>query len=334
MFAASVFTACGLTDEDAAVAAEVVVNANVFGIDTHGVVRLSHYARRLENGTIRPRPEIRLERTAPSVGIVHGGDGLGHVTASKATLFAAEICGEAGTASVTVRESSHFGIAGHYVRKLTSAGLAGMATTSSDAFLIPFAGTKPFFGTNPIAYGFPTSGVPVVLDMATTSIPYGKVVLAQREGRPIPEDWGFDADGKPTTDPSRIAGLHPVAGPKGSGLAMVIDIFSSLFSGMAFGPHIVPMYGDMERPRKLGHFISAWDIGRFVDKADFIRRLDAMIEELHAIPAAEGFDRVLFPGEIEAIRAEERMRQGVPLEEGLLDELSGLGARLGIPFPG
>ena len=329
-FVAQVLRQCGVPDADAEVAADVIITANLLGIDSHGVVRLSHYVRRLENGTINAEPNINLERTAKAVGIVDGDDGLGHVVASKAVQFAAEIAAESGTASVAIKRSSHFGIAGYYVRKLVENGLAGMATTSSDAFLIPFGGTTAFFGTNPIAYGFPTSGPPVVLDMATTSIPYGKIVLAQKEGMSIPDDWGFDEEGKPTDDPWAVQGLHPAAGPKGSGMAMVIDIFSNLFPGTAFGPHIVKMYGEMEKKRNLGHFLNAWDITAFVPYDSFIERIDSMIKELHQVKPAEGFDAVYYPGEIEALRMQERRASGIAIEDGLYGELEELGRRLGV----
>lgn len=325
-----VFERRGVPGQDAKTAADVIIAANLLGVDTHGVVRLSHYVRRLENGTINAEPNIKIERPAGAVGIVDGDNGLGHVVTARAAELATEIVGDAGTATVAIKGSSHFGIAGYYVRKLTESGYAGMATTSSDAFLIPFGGTKAFFGTNPIAYGFPASKTPVVLDMATTSVPYGKVVLAQKEGKPVPDDWGFDAAGKPTTDPWAITGLHPAAGPKGSGMAMVIDIFSNLFAGTAFGPHIVGMYSEMDTPRNLGHFLSAWDISAFVPLESFVERIDAMIEELHAQKPADGFDTVLFPGEIEAMRMQQRKISGIPIDDGLYQELEELGTRLGV----
>lgn len=154
-FAQEAFIARGVPNPDAAAAADVIVSANLKGIDTHGVVRLPHYVRRLENGTVKARPNVTVESRAPAA----------------------------------------------------------------------------FFGTNPIALGFPTSGAPLILDMATTSVPFGKLALAKAEGRPIPAEWGIDAQGHPTTDPNNVVGLHPIAGPKGSGLAAVIDVFSNLFVG-------------------------------------------------------------------------------------------------------
>jgi ureidoglycolate dehydrogenase (NAD+) len=323
----------GIPDDDAKVTADVLVSANLSGIDSHGVVRLSHYLRRIKDGTVKKKPRIRHERKAPGLAVVDGDDGLGHVVTERATNTAMDLCSEAGTASVAVKNSSHFGMTGYYVRMMTQRGFAGMVMTHTDKFLIPYGGRSPFFGTNPVAIGFPTGRIPLILDMSTTSIPYGKVVIAKKEGRNIPKDWGFDENGEPTTDPFRIAGLHPIAGYKGSGLAMVIDVFCSLFTGMAFGPHINRMYVDLETPRKLGHFIVAWDIERVHGIESFQKRLQRMIDELHSIPPASGFKKVFYPGEIEGLTRETRTREGIPVEDGLYKELCELGEEFGVQTP-
>ncbi len=332
-FVQEAFIERGVPKPDAAAATDVIVSANLKGIDTHGVVRLPHYVRRLENGTVKARPDVTVESRAPAVAVVDGDDGLGHVVMKRAVDRAVEIAQTVGVASVAVKGSSHFGTAGYYVEQLTRHGCAGMVTTSSDAFQAPFGAAASFFGTNPIALGFPTSGVPLILDMATTSVPFGKLALAKAEGRPIPAEWGIDAQGHPTTDPNSVVGLHPIAGPKGSGLAAVIDVFSNLFVGAAWGPHIVKMYGDMDKPRRLGHFLTAWRIDAYLELRDFLAQIDTMIAELHALPTAEGFDRLYYPGELEAERAARRRENGIPIEPGLADELRELAARLGIDSP-
>ncbi len=202
--------------------------------------------------------------------------------------------------------------------------------TATDAFLIPFGSRKPFFGTNPIAIGFPTNGIPVILDMATTSIPYGKIAIAQTEGRLIPDDWGFDVHGNPTTDPHAIAGLHPIAGPKGSGLAMMIGMYSSLLAGAPWVPHINAMYGQMDAPRGLAHFVMAFDVTRLTSLDEFQAELGRMLDELTAMPPAAGYDRVYYPGEIEGLRRAQRAREGVPIEAGLWAELIELGQEVGV----
>ena len=333
-FAQKVLIACGVPSEDAHIVADCLTTANLSGIDSHGFVRLAHYVRRLDNGTIRARPVITFQRTAPSVGIVDGGDGLGHVVTYRACTEAMKLAEETGMGAVAVKNSTHFGMTGYYILRMVSEGYAAMMTTSTDAMLIPFGGRKAFFGTNPIAIGFPSEGIPVILDMATTSVPYGKVALAKVEGKPIPPDWGFDAEGNPTTDPNKVAGLHPIAGPKGSGLAMIIDIFSCLFTSMPFGPHISGMYTEMDKRRELGHFVLALDVKRFLPLEEFKRRLKQMTEELNAVPPAAGFKRVLYPGQVEGETRLRRAAEGIPIDPGLYQELEGLGKRFNIPFPG
>ncbi|NLV74751.1 MAG: Ldh family oxidoreductase [Chloroflexi bacterium] len=329
-FVQRVLSKAGVPNDDARIVAECLVWANLSGIDTHGVVRLAHYLRRLANGSIKKEPNITFEQVAPGMGIVDGGDGLGHVITDYACRQAVQLARETGSASVIVRNSSHFGMTGYYIKRMVEQGMIAMMMTATDAFLIPFGGRKAFFGTNPLAVGFPTDGIPLILDMATTSIPYGKVALAKTEGKLIPSDWGFDAGGNPTTDPGAIAGLHPIAGAKGSGLAMVIDIFCSLLAGMPWGPHINKMYGEMDQPRKLGHFVAAWDVSRWMPEEQFKASLAAMVSELNSMPPAEGFNKVYYPGQVEGEKREKRMREGVPIDPGLYRELSEVGREWGV----
>lgn len=333
-FVAAVLERHGVAAPDAATVADCLVCANLSGFDSHGVVRLGHYVRRLRNGTLKARPTVRFTRAAPSVGIVDGDDGMGHVVTAAACAHAVEMARETGAASISIRRSSHFGMAGYYVMKLAAQGMAAMLTTATDAFLVPHGGKLPFFGTNPIAIGFPSPGIPVVLDMATTSVAWGKLALAEKEGRRVPADWGVDERGMPCDEPSRIRGLHPAAGPKGSGLAMVVDILSSLLSGMAFGPHVVGMYGQMDRPRRLGHFLAVWDVSRFQPLESFVARMGELVDELHQVPPAPGHERVAYPGEIEGITRARRRAEGIPIEPGLLAELAELAREHGLSFPG
>lgn len=331
-FVENVLTAVGIPQEHAAIVADCLLTANLSGKDSHGVIRLAHYVRRLENGTIKARPNIRFEQRSPSLGIVDGDDGLGHVVTYYASTKAIELAKESGNCVVVVKNSSHFGMAGFYVKRIVSEGCAGMLMTATDAFLIPYGSRNPFFGTNPIAIGFPADDIPVILDMSTTSIPYGKIALAKTENKPIPSDWGFDEHGNPTTDPEKIAGLHPIAGPKGSGLAMIIDIFSSILSGMPWGPHVNAMYGQLNEPRKLGHFIMALDIDKLMPLDLFKRRLREMLREFNALPPAKGFDRVYYPGQRAGERLQRRRVKGIPIDPGLYQELEELGQKLNVPL--
>ena len=323
-FVVEVLHAVGVPRKDGTIVADCLLTANLSGVDSHGVVRLAHYVRRLTNGSIEPRPDIRFERKSAALGYLDGGHGLGHVVGHRAALEAIELAAEAGTGAVSVGNSSHFGMAGYYALRLASQGYIGLCMTPTDPFLVPYGGSEPFFGTNAISLGFPAEGAPVVVDMATTTIPYGKVALAAVEGSAIPDDWGVDDRGDPTTDPDRVVGLFPASGPKGSGLAMAIDIFGSLLAGMPWGPHIARMYGDLDSPRRLGHFFAAWDVRRFLPLDRFKRNLQVMCDELNALAPAPGFQRVSYPGQLEGERRKARGAGGIPLDAGLFRELTEL----------
>ncbi|MFP4112993.1 MAG: Ldh family oxidoreductase [Spirochaetota bacterium] len=329
-FARAVLESLGVPPDDAAIVADCLVWANLSGVDSHGVVRLAHYARRLRNGTIKTRPAIRFSESKPTMLRVDGNDGFGHVVTKRAVERGMEICREHGTATIAIGNSSHFGMAGYYLRDVTHEGLVGMVTTHTDVRIVPPDARAPFAGTNPLAIGFPTTGEPLVLDFATTSVSFGKIALARAEGREIPAEWALDGNGDPTTDPNAVVGMHGIAGYKGAGLAMVIDLFCSIFTGMPFGPHINRMYEELDAPRKLGHFVTLWDVGALVPIADVRERLDQYIAELHALPRRDPGTPVLYPGEPEAKRRADRMASGVPIEPGLLAELRELGESVGV----
>ena len=333
-FTVNILAGAGVPADEAAIVADCLLLANLSGVDSHGIVRLAHYIRRLENGSIKTHADIKFERTAPSMGILDGGHGLGHVVTYHACTKAMEMAAANGTGVVSICNSSHNGMTAYYILRMIEEGYIGIAMTATDKMLIPFGAKQAFFGTNPLAIGFPTNGIPVLLDMATTLAAWGKVALARIEGKPIPADWGMDAEGKPTTDPNAIAGLHPFGGSKGSGLAMIIDIFCSILAGMPWGPHINQMYGEMDKPRKLGHFIMAIDVRRLMPLEIFKSHLGAMLEEFTQLAPADGFDAVYYPGQIEGLRRQQRRAAGVPIDPGLYAELAEVGQRFGVPFPG
>lgn len=332
-FVQAVLRTRGVPEGDAGIVADCLVSANLSGIDTHGVVRLAHYLRRLDNGSINPDPKISFDQPASAVLRVNGDNGLGHVVAQRAAVRGTDICKVHGTASVAIGNSSHFGPASYFLLEAVRRGMGGMVVSHTDAIVVPHGAGKPFFGTNPIAFGFPTPTEPFMLDISTSTIAYGRIELAKVEGKPIPTDWAVDKEGRPTTDPQAVVGMHPLAGHKGSGLAFVVDILSSLFSGMPYGPHITRMYHEMDKPRNLGHFMVFWDIDRFVKLDVFKRRIGEMIDELHELPLFEGFSRVYYPGEIEGERRKDRAARGIPLEEGLFSELQEVAKAADVPAP-
>lgn len=317
-------TQVGVNPEQAEVVADVLVHADLRGVHSHGVLRTEHYVKRIKEGGINPNANITVKDTGPASAIVDGDDGFGHVIAKKAMEYAIELAKKSGIGMVGIVNSSHCGALSYFVNQAAEENLIGMAMTHTDKVVVPFGGAKPFFGTNPIAYGFPAKqNKPVILDMATSNVAFGKVLHAREAGKPIPEDWGVDENGVPSTDPHQVNALLPFAGAKGYGMAMVVEVFSGLLVGAAYGPHVVPMYGDYNKKRKLGHFVCAINPAMFTDPQVFLENMDSMISEIHETQPAAGFDRVIVPGEPEQLREEERLEKGIPVTETVYNYLAG-----------
>jgi ureidoglycolate dehydrogenase (NAD+) len=314
--AASKLVQAGLDPNHAEAAATVLVHADLRGVSSHGVLRTEHYVKRLTEGGLNKHPSFSFEQTGPCSGIFNGDDGLGHVIAKEAMNEAVTLAKESGIGMITVMNSSHCGALSYFVQQAAEQGLIGIAMTHTDKIVVPFGGAEPFLGTNPIAYGFPAkTNKPIILDMATSNVALGKVLYAKEAGRAIPDGWGVDEEGNSTTDPNKVKALTPFAGPKGYGLGMVVDVFSGLLAGAAFGPHISKMYGDYHKTRKLGHFVCAINPSFFTNNEDFLAGMDRMIDEIHQVKPAEGFDNVLVPGEPEQLKEEKYLQEGIPLTE-------------------
>ena len=317
-----IFQSRGVSKEDSQVAAEALVHANLRGVDSHGVIRVAHYVRRLENGTVNPRPQTRVEQSGPATAYLDGDDGLGHPTMRQAMKIAIDLAKGTGIALVGVRNSSHCGALSFYVSHAIEAGMIGWVMSQTDAAVVPFGGRKPFFGTNPLCFGFPSRrGSPVVLDMATSTVAGGHIFKARAENRPIPNTWGLDVGGRPTTDPHKAVYFTPAGGAKGYGLAAIVDLMTGILLGGNFGPHVTLMYGDYDKQRDLCHVTGVIDPHRFPGKDSFLDRVTQMVEEIHQVPPAEGFEKVLAPGEPEYLKELDRKKNGIPLEDYLYDEL-------------
>lgn len=315
-------TACleklGVGSADARLVAETLVAANLRGVDSHGVVRLPHYATRLRNGTVNARPNITARRTGPSTALVEGDAGMGQLVAARAMREAIALAKESGAGAVVARNSSHCGACAWFVEMAVKEGLIGVALTHTDSIMVPPGMKRIFLGSNPIAFGAPG----VVIDMSTTHVAWGKILVARQEGKPIPPDWGIDADGKPTTDPHRVVGLAPTGGHKGYALATMVEILCAQLAGVPFGRHVTKMYGELDKPRNLGHFMLALDVARFTTRERFAQDVGALLEEIQA----EG---ALAPGDPERRSTERRRSEGIPLGS-TLEELNALAAELGV----
>jgi ureidoglycolate dehydrogenase (NAD+) len=330
-FAAACLEKLGLAAADARLVAQTLVESNLRGVDSHGVVRLPHYAKRLRNGTVKARPQISVRRTGPSTAVVEGDAGMGQLVAVRAMQEAISLAKQTGVGAVGARNSSHCGACAYFVELAVKEGMLGVALTHTDSIMVPPGMKNIFLGSNPIAFGAPGgSEPPVIIDMSTSHAAWGKVIVARQEGKPIPADWGVDARGKPTTDASQVVGLAPTGGHKGYALALMIEILCAHLAGVPFGMHVTKMYGELDQPRNLGHFMLALDAARFTDPHAFRSQLDLLVREIRAQEPADPSRPPLAPGDPERLSAARRAKEGIPLPDGLLAELNTLAASLGI----
>jgi ureidoglycolate dehydrogenase (NAD+) len=329
-WAVSCLQKAGVPHDEAKLVADSLVQTSVWGIDSHGILRLTHYLRRLTIGSIKAASTPVVMRTGPVTAQVHGEDGLGIIHATLAMEVAIDMAKDHGAGVVGVGHSSHCGAMGLYTRMAAREKLVGIAMTHSSSIVVPHGGKRRFFGTNPISFAFPRAGgEPLCLDMATSQVAFNKILNARIEGHPLEEGIAVDAEGRPTTDAARADACVPLGGPtygyKGYGLAFVIDLLCGVMNGMTYGRHINDMYGDLERPRKIGHFAIALDPARFAGGA----ALDATIDHVIADLRAEG--DILFPGEPEYLEQRKRLANGIPIDAEALADMDAWSAKLGVP---
>ncbi|MGL9730865.1 ureidoglycolate dehydrogenase [Enterococcus sp. DIV0756] len=312
----------GLRKDQANLVAEHLVFADACGIHSHGAVRVDYYAERIAKGGVTLDPDIMFERTGASTGIVHCDNGVGQYAALNALDYAIDMAKESGAAIVGAKRISHCGTLSYYVKRAAEENLIAISMCQSDPMVVPFGGSENYFGTNPIAFAIPREqGAPVVFDMATTVQAWGKILDARSKNQQIPDSWAVDADGEPTSNPHAVQGLLPVAGPKGFGLMMMVDVLSGMLLGLPFGKNVSSMYTDLTEKRNLGQIFILIDPNRFTDLPSFKHSVETMVGELHEIAPAVGFKQVYYPGETNQINYEQYMSKGIPIAEKILDYL-------------
>ena len=344
-FTTRVFRHVGVPEDDARTAAIVLQAADLRGIDSHGVARLRSYFDMLKRGRIDPKPSITIVRESPSTATVDGGNGLGLVVGPKANAIAMEKARTAGSGWVTVRNTNHYGIAGYYVIEALKRDLIGWSMTNTTKFVAPLWGAERMLGTNPIAIAFPgLEEPPIVIDMATSAVAYGKIEIAQRAGKPIPLGWAVDRNGAPTTDPNAmidggaqlpLGSDRERGGHKGYALAVMVDVLSAVLSGANWGPFTPPFALQQEMPTRsvgkgIGHFFGALRIDAFIEKDEFKRQIDDLIRTLRRTRAAPGTTGPLIPGDPEREAEAIRRREGIPLVGEVIAELRDISRQTGI----
>jgi len=346
-FSTRIFLHFGVPKADATQAADVLASADLRGIDSHGVARLTSYFDLLSEGLINPTPRIKVLRSTLSTATVDGDNGLGLVVGPQANKVSMDMAEKAGSGWVSICNTNHFGIAGYYVLKALERDMIGWAMTNSTKLVTPLWGAERMLGTNPIAIAFPGKDEPpIVIDMATCAAAYGKIEMARRRGQPIPQGWGIDNQGRGTTNPDDIVAggaLLPLGsdrergGHKGYGLAMMVDVLCGALGGANWGPFTPPFALRQEIPARsvgkgIGHFFGAMRIDGFIEADEFKRQIDDFIRTFRATKPAPGTNGPLIPGDPEREAERVRSKEGVPLIMPVVEELRAISKKIGIPL--
>lgn len=318
--AANALRQAGADERSVAAATRAMMHASRLGVDSHGVRLTEHYCRVLRGGRVNGRPVVAVTRTAAGSAVLDAGDGLGHAPAYEAMALAVELAREAGIGAVGVRRSSHYGAAGAYALAGAEAGCIALSTTNTDAIVALHGGAARFHGTNPLALAAPVPGArPWLLDMATSSIPFNRVLLYRSLDQTLPPGVAADRAGVATTDPHEGHMLIPLGGAdygyKGAGLAGIAVLLSAVLTGTTLDPDFIPMVGtdNYSTPRNMGHFCLAIDPGRFAAKGVYEAAITAYLAALRAAPARPG-EAVMAPGDREWTVEAGRRRDGIPVD--------------------
>ena len=336
-FCNALFQKLSIPSRDADLIAEALVQANLRGVDSHGMIRIPIYIKRLKTGLVNPNPRISILRETPAMAVMDGNNGFGQVIAARAMELAIAKASKVGTGFVGIRNSTHFGAAAFFSMMALKHDMIGIVLANSYSTVAPWGGRVPYFGTNPMSIAVPAGKeLPVILDMATSMVAIGKILLAAQKGEPIPAGWAVDSDGEVTTDANKAlkGSLLPFGGPKGSGIALIIDILAGVLTGAGFGPSVGDLYKNMDSPQNVGQMVGAIDIGHFSDLKEFKDRMDKIIQGLKSVPPAKGVSEVLQPGEIEIRTQKRREVEGIPLNPNMIKELCQLGEEYGVPWIG
>ena len=347
-FTFKVFLKMGCPEDQAHLAAEVLIDADLKGIDSHGIARLPGYVRLWEKGRIVSNPNIEVVHETPSTAVIDGDGGLGLVVAPEAMKVAIEKARTAGTGWVSVRNSNHYGTAGYHAMMAVESDMVGISMTNASPLVAPTFSAERLLGTNPIAVAIPALNQPPFLaDFATTTVANGKLEIMKRKGQPIPQGWAQDTDGKPSTDASCVeqgGALVPLGGTrelgshKGYCLGSIVDIFSAVFSGANYGPWVPPFVSFLEPSsnpvgKGIGHFFGAMRIDAFRPAEEFKSEMDRWITRFRGSKPAPDEDQVLVPGDPERATYKIRLNEGIPLLPAVIKSFEALSEKFDLEPP-
>ncbi|MCM3761852.1 Ldh family oxidoreductase [Alkalihalobacillus oceani] len=335
VFCQHIFGQLGVDFDNAYKVADALIQADLEGVGSHGISRLTIYAKRMKEERINPNPSVSIVKKADSVLLVDGDNGLGQIVSVRAMEEGIALAKKSGTAAIAVRNSNHFGAASYYCQMASEAGLAALVLTNSPPGIPPWGGTKAFFGTNPIAFGFPTgTEAPVLIDLSTSVVARGKIILAAKQNQAIPKGWAIDECGNETENAKEAlnGAVLPVGGAKGYALALAVEVFTGVLSGAAFGPHVHNIYDHSDQKANVGHFFVLFDIEKFMPLNTFNLLMKQLISEIKETPTKAGVDEILYPGERRHREWQRSSKEGIYLSDELEQELIQLGEELGVAF--
>ncbi|MFJ7700833.1 ureidoglycolate dehydrogenase [Lysinibacillus fusiformis] len=316
------FIKAGLNEGAAHDVADVLTYADHRGIHSHGAVRVEYYSERIAKGGITNNPNYTFEQTGPASAVFNGDNGPGHQIAKQAMEKAIEMAKKSGVAVVGMKNISHSGALGYFVEMAAEQDMVALSMCQSDPMVVPYGGTEPYFGTNPIAYSAPSADDRIItFDMATTVQAWGKILDARSKNASIPDTWAVDATGAPTTNARDVHALLPIAGPKGYGLMMMVDILSGSLLGVPHGIHVSSMYQDLTKGRELGQIHIVINPAYFTDLNAFKLQITTMLNELKTQPAAEGYGEIYYPGERGILRSKEYDEEGIEIVDDIYNYL-------------
>lgn len=333
-----VFQRVGVQREDAALLTDSLIEANLRGVDTHGITRmLCVYVKRIQVGVVSPRTELVVLRDRPSTALIDCKNSIGQIASASAMRLAIAKAKETGVAFVATTHSNHYGAAAYWAMMALPHGMIGFSATNAPATVAPTGGRTPMLGTNPFAIAIPAGQEPpMVLDLATTVVARGRILLYAKQDKPLEPGWAFDERGVPTTDPHvALKGLlAPIGGYKGYGIALAVDLLCGVLTGSKYGAHFPGFLADnLMDPTDVGSIFAAVNVDSFMDLPEFQAGMDTAIREIKACEKAEGVDRIYIPGEIELESRAKRLAQGIPIPEAVVKDFVALGQELEVLFP-
>lgn len=312
----------GLTEEHAEIVADVLAHADARGYHSHGAMRVEYYAERIAKGGTNCNPNFEFRKTGPATAVFDGDNAAGHVVAKLAMDEAIKMAKENGVAVVGVSRIGHSGALSYFVQQAANENLIGLSLCQSDPMAVPYGGAEPYYGTNPIAFAAPgKDGNNIIIDMATTVQAWGKVLDARSKNRAIDASWAVDANGEGTTDPFKVSALLPIAGPKGYGLMMMVDVLSGILLGLPFGNKVSSMYHDLTEYRNLGQLHIVIDPECFVGLEAFKENISQTMKDLNSIKPATGFDQVYYPGQRSVEREKRAEVEGIEIVDHIIEYL-------------